>query len=466
MPTELFANTAVTTITAALTDGIGTSVSVASSTLFPVAASAPPATQFRVKVDAEIMIVTNVAGLTWTVTRAAEGTIGMPHGSGSIAAHVVTAAALASFSAGWLDRLARPDPNVIPASLNDEFNDGAIDSSWLRSDDQRAGASWDESGDTLSVLIRGSQGSGPNHCLTKPLGAIVPPFEIMTTTRILTPFGYNYLMNGPIVSGGGKPGDGGNWVWSRNYTNNGAGAAVQVSMDQGTTLIGEVSGYAPMGNYQWMAPVIHQRLTVLGGGWFENAISVDGVHWVCPDVPWGPSILPTDAAVSHVGLAACTWTDTTKTVQVAFDYFRVRALGPNLCRAPVGGGTVIATASSQYNSTYVPGAAIDGDFNVNAHLLGNTDAVRWWQVNWTTSQAMTRIDVWDPTATDGWGETRFDFSDGSSVGPVTLMHSGHQTFEFPRKTGITWMKIVGVGAAAGNAGVNPGLKEVRVHDAS
>lgn len=99
---ELFANQVQTTVssggTTAVTAGTVQTWTVSSSLGFPAASStASPATFFRVTDPAsstEKMLVTNVSGTTWTVTRGAEGTTPVTHASGFTVQNVVTAAAL------------------------------------------------------------------------------------------------------------------------------------------------------------------------------------------------------------------------------------------------------------------------------------------------------------------------------------------------------------------------------------
>ena len=93
MAADLFANNASTTL-AALAAAGATSLTVTSSTPFPAASAATG--QFRVVIDAELFIVTNVAGLTWTVTPGAEGTTQAAHASGATVTAIVTAGALAT----------------------------------------------------------------------------------------------------------------------------------------------------------------------------------------------------------------------------------------------------------------------------------------------------------------------------------------------------------------------------------
>lgn len=90
MPTEKFANSAVTTLNGGINNAV-TSLVVTSATLFPTAG------QFRIKIDNEIMIVTNVSGTTFTVTRGAEGTSAASHSNSAVVRHVLTAGALTQF---------------------------------------------------------------------------------------------------------------------------------------------------------------------------------------------------------------------------------------------------------------------------------------------------------------------------------------------------------------------------------
>lgn len=99
MPSELFANNAATTLAAGI-DSSATTLTVASSSGFP--APVARASQFRVLIDTEIVLVTAVSGTTWTVVRGAESTTAAAHSSGAAVTHVVTAAALASIGSSNL----------------------------------------------------------------------------------------------------------------------------------------------------------------------------------------------------------------------------------------------------------------------------------------------------------------------------------------------------------------------------
>jgi hypothetical protein len=87
MATEKFANNPVTTLNGGVS-AIDTSVIVTDATPFPVTA------QFRLKVESELMLITGVAGNTFTATRGIEGTIAADHSSGVLATHILTAGSL------------------------------------------------------------------------------------------------------------------------------------------------------------------------------------------------------------------------------------------------------------------------------------------------------------------------------------------------------------------------------------
>jgi hypothetical protein len=87
---ERFSNEAATTLAAGI-NAAATSLPVSSSANFPAA-------NFRVRIDNEILLVTAVAGTTWTVTRAVEAVNGVQvaasHAVLATVAHVLTAGGL------------------------------------------------------------------------------------------------------------------------------------------------------------------------------------------------------------------------------------------------------------------------------------------------------------------------------------------------------------------------------------
>jgi hypothetical protein len=80
---EQLANNPVSTITSGISSG-ATSLTVASATLFPTAGN------FVIKIDNELLVVTNVSGTTFTVTRGQDGTSAASHSSGAAITQVVS----------------------------------------------------------------------------------------------------------------------------------------------------------------------------------------------------------------------------------------------------------------------------------------------------------------------------------------------------------------------------------------
>ncbi len=92
---EQFANIASTTLNGTISAG-ATSLVVTSATAFPASGN------FRIIVETEIMLVTAVAGTTFTVTRGQESTAAVSHNSGVLVTHTLTAGALTQLKSDLL----------------------------------------------------------------------------------------------------------------------------------------------------------------------------------------------------------------------------------------------------------------------------------------------------------------------------------------------------------------------------
>jgi len=89
MATEQFANSAQTTLASSVGGDPGDlSIAVVITTGFP---STP---QFRIQIGNELLMVTALAGTTWTVTRGIEFTSRTPHSAGEPVTQVFTAGAV------------------------------------------------------------------------------------------------------------------------------------------------------------------------------------------------------------------------------------------------------------------------------------------------------------------------------------------------------------------------------------
>lgn len=80
---EQLANNPTSTLSGGISSG-ATSLSVASATPFPTTGN------FVIKIDGELLVVTNVSGTTFTVTRGQDGTSATSHSSGATVTQVVS----------------------------------------------------------------------------------------------------------------------------------------------------------------------------------------------------------------------------------------------------------------------------------------------------------------------------------------------------------------------------------------
>jgi hypothetical protein len=115
MTTERFANQASTTLSASLGAGDLT-LSVQSVAHFPVLP------EFRIRIGQELLLVTGLAGATWTVTRGIEGTTAADHILGTTVVGVLTAGGLDEMRTE-IERGALPTPPTITNSGSAAFGD-------------------------------------------------------------------------------------------------------------------------------------------------------------------------------------------------------------------------------------------------------------------------------------------------------------------------------------------------------
>ena len=88
MAYERFANGGLSSLAAGIDNSV-TSLTVKSAVGFPTGGN------FRIIIDSEIMLVTDVQGKTFTVTRGQEGTSAASHDADAAVFHVLTAGSLA-----------------------------------------------------------------------------------------------------------------------------------------------------------------------------------------------------------------------------------------------------------------------------------------------------------------------------------------------------------------------------------
>lgn len=124
MSAFIFTANASTTLSAAISSTSSTSLTVASSTGFPVPVSGT--TQFQILIDAEIINVTAISGTTWTIARGQDGTTAATHSSGAAVTHIVGPGALGILGGDGQSYT----PSWTAATTNPVINNGTITGQW------------------------------------------------------------------------------------------------------------------------------------------------------------------------------------------------------------------------------------------------------------------------------------------------------------------------------------------------
>lgn len=197
MAYERFANGGLSALDAAI-DNDDLALTVKSAVGFPTGGN------FRIIIDNEIMLVTDVQGKTFTVTRAQEGTSAASHDADAAVFHILTAGALAQrdieqFAAGAIanrDAAGQAGRLYLPTEGLLGQDDGAVWNSmpyWRMTPPASGDFSWINQGtatvaDTkgMMVLTTPSVASGENiRCLVK--SAPATPYEITVAMLAQSP---------------------------------------------------------------------------------------------------------------------------------------------------------------------------------------------------------------------------------------------------------------------------------------
>jgi RHS repeat-associated protein len=141
--------------------------------------------------------------------------------------------------------------------------------------------------------------------------------------------------------------------------------------------------------------------------------------------------------------------------------------GWNLMVIPQG-GTASFSASRFAGAGVEPEKAADGVANQTTGWLPGPYLVGdWWKATWSSPQSLTRVRLWDlGFQNDYFGQGHLEFSDGSTLNYGFLLNDpgpngeDFRELSFPRKSGITWMKVVTDALGTGW----PGLTEVAAYD--
>ena len=124
-----------------------------------------------------------------------------------------------------------------------------------------------------------------------------------------------------------------------------------------------------------------------------------------------------------------------------------------------GGATY--TASSYYNTSYLPRLAADGNTGTDWASSGYAYG-QYWQVTWDTPQTFTRVKLTNRNSPESMGFGRILLSDGTYI-VVTYPSSSLEVAEFNiDANNVTWMRII----SDTGGYTNPGFAEIEVYNAS
>lgn len=135
----------------------------------------------------------------------------------------------------------------------------------------------------------------------------------------------------------------------------------------------------------------------------------------------------------------------------------------NLARFPVGGGSVTATASSEYSGSYAASNTIDGSLTTAsewASLNCNVGGQPWLRVTWANAQNVSR--VWVRGRVDRFSTSvRVTTSNGYSQDfSATVQGTGEATLNLTEtQMSVTWVQVQSLTGCVDNGG----LSEVEVY---
>jgi hypothetical protein len=215
---------------------------------------------------------------------------------------------------GPQDRLWIPGSN--PYGLDDEFDNASIDGSWILVNPTPVRATWTEGHDVLSCYVSPGEGAGQYNAIMKPLGGLSYPITIETAFRYLTPYAYNYFMQGVMFANGVTWGSG-VAIGSESYTNNGYAVSGLVSLHTQPTAYNSDGARNGQMGLQWTGSVFYHKVVWSATNTFSCYVSPDGVSWITVYLNLAFTLTPT-----HIGLDCSTWAGGSACIG-SYEYFRV-----------------------------------------------------------------------------------------------------------------------------------------------
>lgn len=273
-------------------------------------------------------ITAHAAGATTaTIVRAREGTGARQHAALTAWMNAPTALDYPTSRFPPQDRLWTPPAVPVAgtaSALSDEFNDGALDSAWVRYDTTAAGSGpvvYTEGADCLNINHAGSasDNAGPAHALLRPLGGLTFPITIEAAFRMWRRYATNYQMLGVLFTDGTAQTS--KCVWINPYASTNTATAWTVRTGTWNALNAGETASSPNVTYELIGGPMYQRLRWSAANTFQSWYSCDGVGWhKLPTADLTHTITPT-----HIGFAVSTWTINTPCM-ASVEYFRTTAV--------------------------------------------------------------------------------------------------------------------------------------------
>ncbi len=294
-----YANTApVTNLDGAIT--------ASAPTLTVNGASGFPPVPFTIKIESEIMQVTDVTGLVFTVDRAFDNSLpAAGHGDNSEVKHVLTE-----------DDFNHRNQDVIHTPPFNQHDDEFDDNSDALTKVSLGSATWTEDYGVQSVVFSG-QAVGEVSASIKSIALAGIGEGVETTVRVLG--ASNDLRVGPLFSSGGTTTD--SMVWQHIHYQPDSGQ-VTLKLRSGTFLNAATEHFTDLAS-GGIHSSIYMRLVWVSVNAFRAWWSIDGVGWT--DFGKGTIFVTGVNPPTRFGLGVSAWGSGTTDKLASFDYLRIWA---------------------------------------------------------------------------------------------------------------------------------------------
>lgn len=278
-------------------------ISASATSLTVVTSNGFPSAPFTIECEGEIMLVTDVAGLVFTVQRAYDGSIPAAiHPDASTIKHVLTA-----------DDFDHQSREVIHSPLwgthDDEFDDSTNSLTKVL---PSGTATFTEAYGVHSALFTG-QSTNDVVGSVKSIATLGVSLGVQTSIRAMA--ASNYVYAGPVFSSGSTTTDSVVWLHAI-ITSSGN---ISVALRSGTFTNVSTSHFS-FAVSPLLADRLHMRLNWVGVNQYRGWFSIDGVSWT--DFGQGVFVILGINPPTRFGAGVSSW-GTSGDKLAAFDYLRI-----------------------------------------------------------------------------------------------------------------------------------------------